>query len=295
MEAIKVESLTKNYHKKRAIENVDLSVNEGELYGFIGPNGAGKSTTIKVLLNFIYATSGGATILGKDVVKDSAEIKKMVGYVPSEVRYYPQMTANDIIHYAAKFHHIENATQKMNKYYEMFSIDPKKRFGEMSLGNKKKVAIVAGLITEPQLFILDEPTNGLDPLMQHYLFKEMTERNKEGMTIFLSSHNLREVQEYCTRAAFIRNGNIIAVEDISNQQMTGKVIALKGTNLPLEKLTNAGARIIEKETGKARLIFDDDIKTILPLLQEKEITDLTITNQELEDKFMTLYEGGEIK
>ncbi|HAC3583621.1 TPA_asm: ATP-binding cassette domain-containing protein, partial [Listeria monocytogenes] len=120
MEAIKVESLTKNYHKKQAIENVDLSVNEGELYGFIGPNGAGKSTTIKVLLNFIYATSGGATILGKDVVKDSAEIKKMVGYVPSEVRYYPQMTANDIIHYAAKFHHIENATQKMNKYYEMF-------------------------------------------------------------------------------------------------------------------------------------------------------------------------------
>ncbi|MBC1537910.1 macrodiolide ABC transporter ATP-binding protein TimA [Listeria seeligeri] len=295
MEAIKVESLTKNYHKKRAIENVNLTVNEGELYGFIGPNGAGKSTTIKVLLNFIYATSGGATVLGKDVVKNSAEIKKMVGYVPSEVRYYPQMTANDIIHYAAKFHHIENATKKMNNYFEMFSIDPKKIFGEMSLGNKKKVAIVAGLITEPKLFILDEPTNGLDPLMQHYLFKEMTDRNKEGMTIFLSSHNLREVQEYCTRAAFIRNGNIIAVEDILNQQMSGKVIALKGSNLPLEKLISAGARVIEKEVGKARLIFDDDIKTILPLLQEKEITDLTITNQELEDKFMTLYEGGEIK
>lgn len=172
-----------------------------------------------------------------------------------------------------------------------FRLIRKKRFGEMSLGNKKKVAIIAGLITEPELFILDEPTNGLDPLMQHYLFKEMTERNKEGMTIFLSSHNLREVQEYCTRAAFIRNGNIIAVEDIANQQMTGKVIALKGTNLPLEKLTNAGARIIEKEAGKARLIFDDDIKTILPLLQEKEITDVTITNQELEDKFMMLYEG----
>lgn len=116
------------------------------------------------------------------------------------------MTANDIIHYAAKFHHIENATKKMNKYYECFRFNPKKRFGEMSLGNKKKVAIVAGLITEPELFILDEPTNGLYLLMQHYLFKEMTERNKEGMTIFLSSHNLREVQEYCTRAAFIRNG-----------------------------------------------------------------------------------------
>ncbi|MBC1457502.1 ABC transporter ATP-binding protein [Listeria newyorkensis] len=296
MKAIETNELTKFYHKKRAIEGVNLSVEEGELFGFIGPNGAGKSTTIKLLLNFIYASKGHATILGKDIVKNSAEIKKMVGYVPSEVRYYPQMTANDIIGFAAKFHHIDQAQTQMKRYYEMFDIDPNKRFGDMSLGNKKKVAIVAGLITKPKLLILDEPTNGLDPLMQHHLFKEMTRQNQEdGMTIFLSSHNLREIQEYSTRAAFIREGEIVALENIADQEMSGKVIILKGDRLPVTELVNAGAKVVETTETSARLTFDGNVQVVLPILAAEGIKDLSITNQELEDKFMTLYEGGKAK
>lgn len=296
MKAIETNELTKFYHKKRAIEGVNLSVEEGELFGFIGPNGAGKSTTIKLLLNFIYASKGHATILGKDIVKNSAEIKKMVGYVPSEVRYYPQMTANDIIGFAAKFHHIDQAQTQMERYYEMFDIDPHKRFGDMSLGNKKKVAIVAGLITKPKLLILDEPTNGLDPLMQHHLFKEMTRQNQEdGMTIFLSSHNLREIQEYSTRAAFIREGEIVALENIADQEMSGKVIILKGDRLPVTELVNAGAKVVETTETSARLTFDGNVQVVLPILAAEGIKDLSITNQELEDKFMTLYEGGKAK
>ncbi|MBC1502629.1 ABC transporter ATP-binding protein [Listeria booriae] len=296
MKAIETHDLTKFYHKKRAIEGVNLTVEEGELFGFIGPNGAGKSTTIKLLLNFIYASRGSGTVLGKDIVKQSAEIKKMVGYVPSEVRYYPQMTANDIIGFAAKFHNIDQAQVQMKRYYEMFDIDPHKHFGDMSLGNKKKVAIVAGLITKPKLLILDEPTNGLDPLMQHHLFKEMTRQNQEdGMTIFLSSHNLREIQEYSTRAAFIRGGEIVALENITDQEMSGKVIVLKGQALPVTELVNAGAKVVEATENSARLTFDGNVQTVLPILGAEGIKDLSITNQELEDKFMTLYEGGKAK
>ncbi|MBC1528881.1 ABC transporter ATP-binding protein [Listeria booriae] len=296
MKAIETHDLTKFYHKKRAIEGVNLTVEEGELFGFIGPNGAGKSTTIKLLLNFIYASRGSGTVLGKDIVKQSAEIKKMVGYVPSEVRYYPQMTANDIIGFAAKFHNIDQAQVQMKRYYEMFDIDPHKHFGDMSLGNKKKVAIVAGLITKPKLLILDEPTNGLDPLMQHHLFKEMTRQNQEdGMTIFLSSHNLREIQEYSTRAAFIRGGEIVALENIADQEMSRKVIVLKGQALPVTELVNAGAKVVEATENSARLTFDGNVQTVLPILGAEGIKDLSITNQELEDKFMTLYEGGKAK
>ncbi|EUJ43722.1 ABC transporter ATP-binding protein [Listeria riparia] len=296
MKAIETHDLTKFYHKKRAIEGVNLTVEEGELFGFIGPNGAGKSTTIKLLLNFIYASRGSATVLGKDIVKQSADIKKMVGYVPSEVRYYPQMTANDIIGFAAKFHNIDKAQMQMKRYYEMFDIDPHKHFGDMSLGNKKKVAIVAGLITKPKLLILDEPTNGLDPLMQHHLFKEMTRQNQEeGMTIFLSSHNLREIQEYSTRAAFIRDGEIVALENIAEQELSGKVIVIKGEALPVTELVNAGAKILETTENSARLTFDGNVQKVLPILGADGIKDLSITNQELEDKFMTLYEGGKVK
>ncbi|MBC1372953.1 ABC transporter ATP-binding protein [Listeria booriae] len=296
MKAIETHDLTKLYHKKRAIEGVNLTVEEGEMFGFIGPNGAGKSTTIKLLLNFIYASRGSGAVLGKDIVKQSAEIKKMVGYVPSEVRYYPQMTANDIIGFAAKFHNIDQAQTQMKRYYEMFDIDPHKHFGDMSLGNKKKVAIVAGLITQPKLLILDEPTNGLDPLMQHHLFKEMTRQNQEnGMTIFLSSHNLREIQEYSSRAAFIRGGEIVALENIADQEMSGKVIVLKGEALPVTELVNAGAKVVETTENSARLTFDGNVQTVLPILGAEGIKDLSITNQELEDKFMTLYEGGKAK
>lgn len=291
MKAIEMQRLTKIYHKTPAIDAIDLVVEEGEFYGFIGPNGAGKSTAIKCLLNFISPNAGSATIFGQDCQKQNKEIKKSVGYISSDVRFYPKMTTDEIITYTAEMHGVTDIEQKKKYYYEMFEVDHKKKLGEMSLGNKKKVALIAGLLPEPKLLILDEPTNGLDPLMQHRLFDELNRRNKEGMTIFLSSHDLNEVQNYCTKAAFIKEGKIITVENIEKDKADGKVIQLVGNNLPLAELEKSGVIVLKQELNKVRLLYHGNIQIILPLLQTPEIQDITITNQQLEDKFMTLYEN----
>ncbi|PLS34662.1 ABC transporter ATP-binding protein [Carnobacterium maltaromaticum] len=292
MKAIEINGLTKMYKDKAAVKNVYLEVNEGEMFGFIGPNGAGKSTTIKALLNFIYPTSGSAKILGLDSVKESKAIKKEVSYVSSDVRFYPTMTASEIIGYAAEFHQIKDAETKIKHYYNRFEIEPNKKLGDMSLGNKKKVSIVAGLIAEPKLMILDEPSSGLDPLMQHRLFEILTEKNKAGMTVFLSSHDLMEVQNYCSKAAFIKNGELIQIEDIDKDKADGKVVQLRGNNLNGTEFIKKGATIIESTTSSLQFIYNGDLQLILPLLVDSSITDVIIKNQDLEDKFMAMYEGG---
>lgn len=292
MKAIEINGLTKMYKDKAAVKNVHLEVNEGEIFGFIGPNGAGKSTTIKALLNFIYPTSGSAKILGLDSVKDSKAIKREVSYVSSDVRFYPAMTASEIIGYAAEFHQIQDAEAKIKHYYDRFEIESNKKLGDMSLGNKKKVAIVAGLIAEPKLMILDEPSSGLDPLMQHRLFEILTEKNKSGMTVFLSSHDLMEVQNYCSKAAFIKDGELIRIEDIDKDKADGKVVQLRGKNLIGTEFIKKGATIIESTTSSLKFIYNGDLQLILPLFVNSSITDIIIKNQDLEDKFMAMYEGG---
>lgn len=292
MKAIEIIGLTKMYKDKAAVKDVHLDVNEGEIFGFIGPNGAGKSTTIKALLNFIYPTSGSAKILGLDSIKESKLIKKEVSYVSSDVRFYPTMTAAEIIGYAAEFHQIKQAKSKIAHYYERFEIEPNKKLGDMSLGNKKKVAIVASLIAEPKLMILDEPSSGLDPLMQHRLFEILTEKNQAGMTVFLSSHDLMEVQNYCSKAAFIKDGELIRIEDINKDKADGKVIQLRGVNLATKEFTEKGALLIETTESSLKFSYNGDLQRIVPLLVNPAITDIVIKNQDLEDKFLAMYEGG---
>jgi ABC-2 type transport system ATP-binding protein len=182
MTVIEINNLTKAYGKKRGISNVNLRVNRGEIFGFIGPNGAGKSTTIKVLLNFIFPSSGEAKILGMDCVTDKKNVDDTY----------------------------------MKELCKTFEVELTKNVSELSLGNKKKVAIVQALIHKPKLLILDEPTNGLDPLMQQKLFKTLLKIREEGTTIFLSSHNLTEVEEFCDRVAIIKEGKIIEVRSIED-------------------------------------------------------------------------------
>ena len=165
MNVIEIKNLTKNYGKNRGIQDVNISVKEGEIFGFIGPNGAGKSTTIKTLLNFTYPTSGEATILGMDTVKESEKIKAYIGYVPSEVRYYDDVKVKDIIKYAQSFY-AKASKEEVERICNELELDMNKKMGELSLGNKKKVSIAQALIHSPKLLILDEPINGLDPLMQ---------------------------------------------------------------------------------------------------------------------------------
>lgn len=293
MEAIEMEGLTKRYRKSVALDNVHLTVEQGERFGFIGPNGAGKSTTIKLLLDFIKPSKGSARIFGLDAQKDSESLKRIIGYVPSDVHYYSNLTVEEILLMTGKFHHIQNIKEMMAYYVERFALEPKKKMKDLSLGNRKKVAIVNSLIFNPELLILDEPTNGLDPLMQHRLFEELNYHNKEGATIFISTHNLPEVEAFCTRTAFIREGKIISVEDMASGYQPGKVVTLTGSAIGTEDFESKGYRVLSRTDRVVSLLYKDNVKQILTDMAPLELEDIEIRNQNLEEKFMTLYGGGE--
>lgn len=213
MEAIKASGLTKYYGRTKGIENLNLTVENGEFFGFIGPNGAGKSTTIRTLLGLIAPTSGTARIFGLDIVKDKEKILQKIGYLPSEAVFYSGMKVRDVLKLSANLRK-KNCTEEAEILCERLQLDVTRKADELSFGNRKKVAIVCALQHKPELLILDEPTGGLDPLMQKEFFDILRERNKEGATVFLSSHILSEIQRNCTRAAIIREGKIIACDSV---------------------------------------------------------------------------------
>lgn len=292
MYAIETNNLTKNYGKNRGIEDVNLSVNEGEFYGFIGPNGAGKSTTIRLLMNFIYPTSGSAKIFGKDCVKESKFIKKQLGYVPSEVNYYKNMKVSQILNYAQSFKE-EKDNERLEKLLSIFDVDKNKLVGELSLGNKKKISIIQALINKPKILILDEPTNGLDPLMQKRLFDLLIEENKCGTTIFFSSHNLMEVQKFCKRAAIIREGKIIDVKKID--ELIGKNIVkvkIKSEGKLTDLLNNKYVSNVERDEYTS-FLFNGDINYLINELNKIKVKELKIEEPTLEDTFMNYYDKEE--
>ena len=184
---------------------------EGEIFGFIGPNGAGKSTTIRLLLSLIHPTSGSARVFGKDVVVHGPEIRRDIGYLPSEVYYYEGMKVIDLLKYSASFY-ARDCTQRIRELSEIMELEMHRRISDLSYGNKKKVGIVQGLLHSPKLLFLDEPTAGLDPLMQRRFFDLIRQENARGVTVFFSSHILGEVQRLCTRVGIIREGYAIGGE-----------------------------------------------------------------------------------
>lgn len=287
MDAIQIIDLKKYYGKHLGIENVSFSVKEGEILGFVGPNGAGKSTTIRILLNFIFPGGGHATICGMDVVKESRNIKKFTGYVPSDVRFYGEMTVKELIKVNNGFFD-RSYDDETERLCNLFELDRSKKFSELSMGNKKKAAIVCALAVEPKVLILDEPTNGLDPLMQMRLFAELKNQSAKGVSVLLSSHNLGEVQEYCDRVAFIKQGKILAVTDLKEMRYPQKIITIwRG-----KCLTHTNMQLLKQSEGKRVYRYQGDSTMLLKLLQESAPDDFTIENESLEERFMDLYEGG---
>jgi ABC-2 type transport system ATP-binding protein len=291
MAIIEIQKLTKYYGKHKGIEDVSFSVEEGEIFGFIGPNGAGKSTTIRTLLSLIYPTSGTATIFGKDCIKFGPEIRKQIGYLPSEVFYYENMKVIDVLKYSASFY--QNV--KMSRIQELSSImelDLNKRIEDLSYGNKKKVGIVQGLLHEPKLIILDEPTSGLDPLMQQRFFDLIEAENKKGATVLFSSHILPEVQKLCTRVAIIKDGSIVKVEDMDSlrnnnyKKCTVEFVSPPKTGaLQIDGITN-----LEQNGNELRFLFRGDINRILDFLHGKPLKNLLIEEPSLEEIFMHYYQ-----
>ncbi len=223
MDIIKIKNFSKYYKTTLACDNINISVSKGEIYGFVGPNGAGKSTTIRTMLNFIKPTNGSITLFGMDSTKESKKIKNMIGYVSSEECLYPYMTGKEIIVYAAKLHRVkkEDYIKRMEEYSKYFNLDLNKKIRNYSHGNKRKVAFIISLINNPKLLILDEPTNGLDPIMQKRFKILLTNYKKKNNTVFISSHNLNEIEEICDKIVFIKEGKILDIltkEEIKNHK-----------------------------------------------------------------------------
>lgn len=289
MKAIDIKNLTKNYGKNRGINNLNISVNEGEIFGFIGPNGAGKSTTIKTLLNFIFPSSGEAKIFGLDIVKESEKIKEYTSYVPSDVRYYSEVSVKDILSYAKSF--FDNVDDEyIDKLCKELEVDVNKKMGELSLGNKKKIAVIQAIISNPKIIILDEPTNGLDPLMQQILFKILLEEKEKGKTIFLSSHNLGEVEKFCDRVAVIKDGKIIDILDLSSiDRNIGKKIILKSKDIDIKEIEKISSKLEVKEE-EIEFIYKGDINELILMLSKVNVEKLLIEDIKLEESFFHYYE-----
>lgn len=293
MYAIETSSLTKYYGKARGIIDLNLNIEEGDIFGFIGPNGAGKSTTIRILLSMIKPTSGQAFVFGKDVTKNSKQILNEIGYMPSEAQFYSGMRVSEIIKLAADLHRMD-CSAEAKRLCERFQLDTKKKVEDLSLGNRKKVSIVCALQHNPRLAILDEPTSGLDPLMQKEFFEVLKEKNKNGSTIFFSSHVLPEIQNHCKNAAIIREGKLIKVATVDELTKTSaKVITLSNADslnmLQKDNFKSAVANVENLSNG-VRFLYKGDVRELIGQLQSEEFSDITITEPSLEEIFMHFYQ-----
>ena len=287
MHVIETKKLTKYYGKARGIIDLDLRVEQGEFFGFIGPNGAGKSTTIRTLLGLIAPTSGSAMLFGKDITTEKEAILQHIGYLPSEALFYQGMKVKDILKLSADLRK-RDCTAEAALLCERLQLDISRKAEELSFGNRKKVAIVCALQHKPELLVLDEPTGGLDPLMQKEFFEILRERNQEGASILLSSHVLSEIQRNCTRAAIIRDGRIIACDSVDALSRTNaKRITVHG-DVDLDSLS--GVRDRKASEASVSFLYSGDMNSLLRTLSSGQVYDLTVTEPDLEEVFLHYYE-----
>ena len=291
---IDITDLSKFYGKARGIEHLNLEINEGEIFGFIGPNGAGKSTTIRILMNMIFPTGGSARIMGMDVIRETKKIKSLVGYIPSDANAYSAMDVHEFLTYCIRFYQVENGEKRITELSELFELDLNRKIDELSLGNRKKVSIVQSLMHSPKLLILDEPTTGLDPLMQSVFFELLRSENKRGMTIFFSSHILGEVQMFCKRVAIIKEGKIIQIEDIDTlRKKQLKKVSIEFTDqLIKENLTIPGVeKVITGPDNIISFMYSGTLTDLVGFLSGKKLINLMIEEPSLDEIFMHYYKN----
>jgi len=296
--AILTEQLTKRYGKSRGVVRLDLEVRPGEVFGFLGPNGAGKTTTIRVLLDLIRPTEGRALVFGLDSRRDTLAIQARSGYLPGELSLYPNLTGRDTLLYLANLRGGVDA-EYVATLAERLDCDLDRKVADLSSGNKRKLGLIQAFMHRPELLILDEPTAGLDPLVQHEFYHLLDEAREAGQTVFLSSHVLPEVQRVCDRVAFIREGELIAVEDVA--ELTGKAIreieVVFAEPVPpsaFEGVPGVTSVVADRtDATSLRITVTGSLDAAVKKLGEYPVLDLTSRLPDLEDVFMTFYEGGE--
>jgi len=294
---IETRDLTVYYGKHRGILDVNLSVEKGEVFGFLGPNGAGKTTTQRVLLDVFPPTKGQASVFGKDCQKDGVEIRKHIGYLPGELALYANMKASDFF----KMYEYLRKDKKSNGYWkelaERLDLDTSRKISQFSRGNKQKVGVVAALMNKADLLILDEPTGGLDPLVQKTVLEMVREAKKEGRTVFFSTHILSEAQAVCDRVGIIRDGQLVAtqrVEDLFAKRMN-RLTMIFERPLPTGVFQIEGVIELEKSQQSITLEVRDNLPAVLAAAAKNNVMDIETHNISLEEIFLAYYskdEGG---
>ena len=294
MNIIKINNLTKDYGNGKGIFNVNICVNKGEVFGFLGPNGAGKTTTIRNLMGFIKADSGSCEILGMDCFKEAEKIKEKLGYLAGEIAFFDDLTGIKLLNFIADMKGLKDRS-RMNELIERFELDPKGKVKKMSKGMKQKIGIISAFMSNPEVLILDEPTSGLDPLMQNKFIDLILEEKKKGTTIFMSSHIFEEIERTCDRTAIIREGKIVAIEDmdtLSKKKSKIYIISLLNDN-DVEKIKKDNFNIKEIDGLNVSIEVKGDINEFLNKISQYKISDMNIRTQSLEEIFLHYYGKGE--
>lgn len=292
---IETDRLTKRYGSERGIVDVDLSVAAGEVFGFLGPNGAGKTTTIRTLLDLLHPTSGSARIFGLDSRRDSRAIRARLGNLPGEFAFEEHMTGRELLRLFAGLRGLDGLG-RVQQLAERFEADLSRPLRTLSRGNRQKIGLIQALFHDPELLIFDEPTAGLDPLMQEEFLELVAEERERGTTVFISSHDLAEVERACDRVGIIREGRLIAVEDVA--EMRGRAsrnvevrfehpVALADLDLP------PGVEEVEQDGGTLRFRTLGDLDATVKALARHPIVDVEITRPTLEQLFLAYYDRNE--
>lgn len=285
---IELKHLKKYYGNTRGVEDVSLSIKKGEIYGFIGPNGAGKSTTIRTIMGLINKTSGDIYIKGKELNNDDLDTKKVIGYLPSEVNIYNEMTVKQILDYHESFYE-QDLSKRRKELVKLLKIDDRRKIEDLSLGNLKKVGIVLALMHKPEILIFDEPTSGLDPIMQNTFHEILLNEKKRGTTILYSSHILSEVSNICDRVGFIKEGKMIK-EDLIENIKKDNYTYLKISSKDIDKIKKDLKLKIYKEFDNEIVFINNlDFNSLIEKLSKYNIEHLLIEEIPLEDLFMNYY------
>lgn len=290
---IEIKNLSKDYGNGKGIFNVNFSVKKGEVFGFLGPNGAGKTTTIRNLMGFVIPDHGSCTINNMDCYKDAAKIQESLGYLAGEIAFLDDLTGKQMLEFIASMKGIKDKT-RMYELMELFELDPKGKIKKMSKGMKQKIGIICAFMNNPDIIILDEPTSGLDPLMQNRFVDLILEEKQKGKTIFMSSHIFEEIERTCDKTAIIKDGKIVAIEDIKSlkeKKRKSYIITFNSTE-SADSFLNEGLDIIDRYKDKITVSVKNDINILLKKLVNYDIKDIDIKLQSLEEIFLHFY-GGE--
>lgn len=289
-----IENLTKYYGKIRGIEDFTITVHKGEIFGFLGPNGAGKTTTLRLCLGLISKTSGNITIFDMDSHKDSVRIRKRIGYVPGDFGLIRNIRVKDYLKYLLSLSNCRS-DGRMKDLAARFDLDLNRKTSELSRGNRQKVGVVQAFMADQDLVILDEPTTGLDPLMQQEFYKLLREEKNNGKTVFMSSHILAEAETVCDRVAIIKEGRLKIVEEIESlQKKTGKVLQVEfRTPVDVDEFRLPGVTEIKADSNRLTLTIHENLDTVIKTVAAHKVLNMNLKTYSLEQLFLRYYNKSE--